>query len=230
MVKRKPGTTLVDGVHLALRESVISGQREPGNRISISGLAAEHGVSLGVVREAMARLVADGLATSSAMLGFRVIDISAKDLQDLHEVRLLILAEATRQSVANGDATWEARLREAQSHFGERAYKETLTPELVREVSLSAFHLEQIIISACPNARLTSLFASTFQKLQIYHRLSVRLVIDDQTHILDEYTNMVNRCLVRDAEGVIKIMHQQAERINAVFIDYLIKRERDRAA
>jgi GntR family transcriptional regulator / MocR family aminotransferase len=63
---RGPGATLHEQLELGLRESVRSGRLAPGSRLPSSrALAAELGVSRGVVLEAYAQLTAEGYLTSS---------------------------------------------------------------------------------------------------------------------------------------------------------------------
>jgi len=66
MLDRGSGATLHEQLELGLRESVRSGRLAPGTRLPSSrALAAELGVSRGVVLEAYAQLTAEGYLTSS---------------------------------------------------------------------------------------------------------------------------------------------------------------------
>ncbi len=70
-----------------LRTAIVSGQFEPGQRITEVGIATLLGVSRTPVREAFLRLVTDGLLRSSTIGGIEVVDPRAEsaDIQMLRE-------------------------------------------------------------------------------------------------------------------------------------------------
>jgi DNA-binding GntR family transcriptional regulator len=70
-----------------LRTAIVSGQFEPGQRITEVGIASRLGVSRTPVREAFLRLVTDGLLRSSLAGGIEVVDPreESDDIQMLRE-------------------------------------------------------------------------------------------------------------------------------------------------
>lgn len=77
-----------------IRHALYNGYFEPGQSISEAGLASEMGISRGPVREALLLLVQEGLVTHSPNRGFSVVQITAADLQEIHEVRIPLEATA----------------------------------------------------------------------------------------------------------------------------------------
>lgn len=73
-----------------LQAAVVAGQLEPGQVYSAPKLAAQFGVSATPVREAMLDLVRDGLVDPVPNRGFRVRELSDRELDELCELRLLI--------------------------------------------------------------------------------------------------------------------------------------------
>jgi DNA-binding GntR family transcriptional regulator len=71
----------------ALRAALITGKMKPGVIYSAPALAVEFGVSPTPVREAMIDLVKDGLFEAVRNRGFRVVPLSAHDLEELIELR-----------------------------------------------------------------------------------------------------------------------------------------------
>ncbi|MFC9763883.1 GntR family transcriptional regulator [Rhodococcus jostii] len=61
MARREPAGSLSDHVYLSLRTDLMSGRIPPGQRLGEERLADTYGVSRTPVREALARLLADGL-------------------------------------------------------------------------------------------------------------------------------------------------------------------------
>jgi DNA-binding GntR family transcriptional regulator len=74
----------------ALRAAVISGEMQPGRVYSAPSLAARFHVSATPVREALLDLTKEGLVESVRNKGFRVTEVTAKQLDDITELRALI--------------------------------------------------------------------------------------------------------------------------------------------
>jgi DNA-binding GntR family transcriptional regulator len=100
----------VEDVYDALRSDILYGRRLPAARLPINDIAEEHAVSLSVVREAVTRLASEDLVEATPQRGFRVRPLSIEHFRDLTQVRIQIETLALRQSLANGDVTWEANL------------------------------------------------------------------------------------------------------------------------
>jgi DNA-binding GntR family transcriptional regulator len=110
MARERQGRSLAEDLYEAVRSDILFGRRLPGSRIQINDLAEQHGVSLGVVREAVTRLASEDLVEASPQRGFRVRSISLADLRDLTWVRVQLETLALRESIAKGDITWETNL------------------------------------------------------------------------------------------------------------------------
>ncbi|MFH0241175.1 GntR family transcriptional regulator [Streptomyces sp. HK10] len=96
---------LRDQVANALRNALIAGGLEPGATYSAPTLAAEYGVSATPVREAMLDLVREGLVEPVRNKGFRVTELSERDLDEFTEIRALI--EVPTVGRVTGSATRE---------------------------------------------------------------------------------------------------------------------------
>jgi DNA-binding GntR family transcriptional regulator len=81
---------LRDQVAHALRAALISGELHPGRVYSAPALASDFGISATPVREAMLDLVREGLVEPVRNKGFRVTEVSGRDLDQYSELRALI--------------------------------------------------------------------------------------------------------------------------------------------
>jgi DNA-binding GntR family transcriptional regulator len=79
-----------------LRDIIIRGQIEPGQRIREVEIAAQFGVSRTPVREAFLVLAAEGLLTLQPGKGARVRVYNAEDIHLVHEVRSLVEGRVAR--------------------------------------------------------------------------------------------------------------------------------------
>ncbi len=92
------GENLSEQIARVLRAALVSGQLVPGITYSVPSLAEEFGVSVMPVREAMLALVQQGLMTPVRNRGFRVVELSPKELDDILRVRLLLEVPATLEA------------------------------------------------------------------------------------------------------------------------------------
>jgi DNA-binding GntR family transcriptional regulator len=102
----KSGKPVVDYVIDAIREGIKEGRYSPGQRLIELDLTRQLGVSRGPFREALRRLVGDGLIVNEPHRGAYVRTFSRKDVEDLYRVREVIEGLAARlaaEAVKAGD-------------------------------------------------------------------------------------------------------------------------------
>jgi DNA-binding GntR family transcriptional regulator len=83
-------TSLREQVARALRAAVVSGEMRPGTVYSAPALAARFGVSATPVREALLDLTKEGLVEAVRNKGFRVTEVTDRQLDEITELRALI--------------------------------------------------------------------------------------------------------------------------------------------
>ncbi len=83
-------SSLRDDVLATLHAAIVAGEMRAGVTYSAPQIARQFGVSATPVREAMLDLVKEGLVTTIRNKGFRVVELSNRELDELTELRLLI--------------------------------------------------------------------------------------------------------------------------------------------
>lgn len=101
---------LVDSVYEQLREAILAGDLEPGERLSIPNLAQKIGVSRSPIREAVQRLTQDGLAIEEPRRGAVVNEVSIADLVKLYEIREVLEGLAARLAAERANPELVAHL------------------------------------------------------------------------------------------------------------------------
>ncbi|MFJ1898778.1 GntR family transcriptional regulator [Streptomyces sp. NPDC088115] len=82
---------LGDSVYEAVKAMVMDHVIQPGARVGIESLSRSLGVSPTPVREALARLEADGLVLKRSLSGYRTTELlGRRDVEELFEMRLLL--------------------------------------------------------------------------------------------------------------------------------------------
>ncbi len=201
--------TLSAYVYQRVRTAILSGRLQPGQRLKISDLSAQHGVSLNVVREALNRLTGEQLVRAVPQIGFAVTDLSLEDLADLVNVRLAVEATALRWSIEHGDMTWESQIVAAH-------YRLANTPMTADESGLltydwihahSEFHA--IILSGCPSGRMRDITRSLSDQAELYRRWSLPLAPRD---LPGEHAAIMDATLSRDANRAVAALSAHIER------------------
>jgi DNA-binding GntR family transcriptional regulator len=86
----------------SIRMRIVTGEIEAGEIYSAPALAAVLGVSATPIREAMLELTADGLVEAVPNRGFRVVELSQHDLDEIFELRLMLEVPAAEESARRG--------------------------------------------------------------------------------------------------------------------------------
>jgi DNA-binding GntR family transcriptional regulator len=89
--------SLRDQVRRSLEAAMVAGELRPGELYSAPALGERFGVSATPVREAMLDLAKDGFVSAERNRGFRVVEMSDVDLDEICQIRLLLEVPTTVQ-------------------------------------------------------------------------------------------------------------------------------------
>lgn len=102
---RIPRATYASMVGERIRSNIIDGSLPPGRQLNESELAASFGVSRGPVREALQRLIQEGLLRSEPHRGVFVPVMSPEDIEDIYLARSALESAAVREIAERSRAT-----------------------------------------------------------------------------------------------------------------------------
>lgn len=114
--------TLKNQVILEIKDLILSNQMRPGQPIIIDKLAEGFGVSHTPVREALVMLERDGLVELNSYKNPKVAEVTAKDVREVYEMRLMVESWAieraainlTQKQIDHIDQTLQLARKEAQ--------------------------------------------------------------------------------------------------------------------
>jgi DNA-binding GntR family transcriptional regulator len=185
-----------------IREAILDGRLEPGQRLKEEELARQLGISRTPVREALLMLQVEGQVVATPNRGAIVRVHTADDLNDLYILRALLEGHATRRA---GERITEAEvdvLRESCDRFDHLTPDEDLR-ELVRENLF--FH--NTILEIAASARLAEMVNQVIQLPLVYK--SYIWYSPDQKRISSHYhRQIVNALSTGDAERAELIMKE----------------------
>jgi GntR family carbon starvation induced transcriptional regulator len=100
--------TISSRVLAELRGAILRAELAPGSKINLDHLRERFDTSISPLREALARLTADGLVLFEDQRGFRVAHVSGSELDDILAMRLTLEVAALRDAVHHGGMDWES--------------------------------------------------------------------------------------------------------------------------
>jgi DNA-binding GntR family transcriptional regulator len=196
----QPGTQ-IEGAYWRLRDDIIAGTLAPSEKLRIDFLRKTYGYGASALREALSRLVADGLAECEPQRGYWVTPISREELRDITTARQCIEVEALRQSIQHGTLDWEGRVV-AACHSLERIETSMLgpTPDAVLgwEQANRQFHMA--LISGCPSGWLLRFTGSLYDQSHRYRARTVWRRPVPRQGLSAEHKDIIKATLDRAAE------------------------------
>ncbi|AMJ63643.1 transcriptional regulator [Bosea sp. PAMC 26642] len=191
-------TTLSGQTAAQIRASIIDGTFPLGAQLNEMELASSYGVSRGPVREAIQRLIQEGLLRSEPHRGVFVPELSTDDLIDIYFVRksleLLAMARVMRMPdrtvVVNG---LKAIVKQMKVAMKRREWP------LLAELDMQ-FH--RLIVDAAGSERLSRSFAT----LQAETRLCLQMLMGgyrENAALLDEHQLLADLIAGQDAKAAL---------------------------
>ena len=154
---------LRDVVFNTLRQAILRGEMEPGERLMEIQLANKLGVSRTPIREAIRKLELEGLVLMIPRKGAEVADITEKSLRDVLEVREALEELAVRLAC---DKIKEEEIEELKKAAQE--FKETLDCEDVTRFAEADVKFHDIIYRTTDNERLIQLLYNLREQMYRY--------------------------------------------------------------
>ncbi|MEU6442435.1 GntR family transcriptional regulator [Streptomyces sp. NPDC047046] len=214
-----PGKQMLsERVYAHLRDAIMRGEHAPGAPLKPQDLAKEQGVSLAVVREALVRVVGEGLADRLPNRGFAVPSFSDHRWQEIAEARRSVEPVILRMSIERGDLDWEARVRAAHHRLvrtpayapEESEYYTAAWAEAHR-----AFH--RSLLEGCGNRALLETFDRLWTASELARRWSAHR--DPDRDGPREHRELEEAVLARDADTATAVLVRHLTMTAAVLTD-----------
>ncbi|KMO11886.1 GntR family transcriptional regulator [Methylobacterium platani JCM 14648] len=182
-----------------LREAIVSGRLEAGSKINLERARERFGVSLSPLREALARLISDGLVVFEDNRGYRVAPVSPANLAEITQLREEFEVLALRQAIALGTIDWEGDVMRAL-HRLNRVERDPGQPETLErwESYHREFHLT--LIAGCRMPLLLKFCGVLLTLNDRYRRTFLRRVPGGDRNVAQEHGEIAQGAVARDAD------------------------------
>jgi DNA-binding GntR family transcriptional regulator len=192
-------------VYTALRTSLLHGEVAPGQPLRPQELADRHGVSLAVAREALLRLVGEGLADRLPNRGFAVPALDAERWQQLAVARAVMEPAMLRMSIERADLDWEVRVRAAHHRLAGTPTHDSPDDAHFSD-AWSAAHRDfhRTLLEACGNDVLLDVFDRLWTTGELARRWSGNLA--PVRNAVGEHRALEEAALARDADLAVELL------------------------
>lgn len=196
--------TKSDYAYTRIRELILSGEFEPGMVLQQAQLAKTIGISTTPLREALRRLMTEGLVSLDAHRDARVAALTAEEARDLLELRLSLDPLACSLAAQRRTKDDISRMRAALSNC--RALGDSPTMEDL--VAHRSFH--QAVYEASHNDMLISTLDGLWDKADRYRLmgLQVRRGQEERDQKDQEHRELFEAVLRGDGDAAAAVMLQ----------------------
>ncbi len=205
--KPRSGTLTTD-VYERLRHEIMTGRLLPDEKLRIEALSQRYGVGSSPLREALNRLVAEGLVTQREQRGFNVSPVSRDELLELTRTRCWVNEIVLRESITHGDQRWEESVVLAFHRLSRTPIRITGNPTYSNPqwVQLHrAFHAS--LNAACPSRYLVE-FSNMLHDCADRYRSLNAVANTGRRDVLDEHRAIFEAVIERKTEIAIELMNQ----------------------
>ena len=154
---------LRDVVFNTLRQAILRGELQPGERLMEIQLAQRLGVSRTPVREAIRKLELEGLVLMIPRRGAEVAEITRQDLEDVLEVRVALEELAVKDACEHITDEQLQDLKKAANEF-----KRSLEGTDLVACAEADIHFHEIIYAATNNKRLVQMLNNLREQMYRY--------------------------------------------------------------
>jgi DNA-binding GntR family transcriptional regulator len=212
-----PRRSTVEIISDELRSAIMYGSLAPGSQLGEADLAARLGVSRGPLREAMQRLVQEGLVRSEPHRGLFVITLAEEDMEDVYLARLAIERAACQMIMARNRGEALVRLTEAlQTLVGAAEQRDRIAMSDADQ----AFH--QVLVAASGSPRLERMA----QTLLVEARMCLSALQDkypEPEDLVEEHRKLVEAINDGDEERLLRLIEEHMtdsiERLRTPYAD-----------
>ncbi len=194
--------TLVESAYQWIREAILDGNIQPGAKLIERELTQTTGVSRSALREALASLDEKGLVQREPYRGYRVTNLTKKQVQDLYELREVVESQAAELFALRATDSDLKDLSVAFSYLKDNIFHQDMT--VVRRAKVNYY---SVIYAGCKNVELERALSNLIERI-FYLRGRSLLAQSRRKKSLAEFKALTDALIRRDRKGAREITHQ----------------------
>lgn len=188
-----------------LRQRILDGSLAPGQRLLEVELARGLEVSRTPVREAIQRLIVDGLVERSGSRGVIVAELTAEEVEDLYVTRATLEGLAARLAAQHMSKHEQVTLQEIQAQM-----EAALDSQDSQRLARANFEFHSEILRIARNSTTMRFLAQIHASLRRYGTTTLSLP-DRASTAMSEHHELLTALVARDAEAAERIARKHIE-------------------
>jgi GntR family transcriptional regulator, carbon starvation induced regulator len=205
-----PRVTRASVVADDLRTKIMTGALAPSLHLRVQVLADSYDTAISPVREALNRLVSEGLVCAQDMRGFFVAPVSLQELEELTRTRCWLNETALRDSMLSGGPAWEERVLLAYHRLSRQQRLDGAgNPLAAWTEAHRAFH--RALTEGCRSSILVGFCDQLFVQAERYRNLSRQAPTADAGQRDDEHLAILNAALGGNAGQAVTLLNHHFE-------------------
>lgn len=185
----------------AIRAYILSGQIEPGARLTEAYLSERFSLSRATVRGAMQRMVQEGLLVLVPYVGWEIMSITSHDAWELYTLRASLESLGAKLASERMNDRSRQVLRSAYQRLEDASSARNRT-----DVSSADFQLHRCIIELSGHLRLAQQYQFIEQQISLYIMWSDFLPKDEvYQNVLNHHGPIVDAILNGDGETAARL-------------------------
>ncbi len=202
-----------------LREAILTGKLEPGQRLMEVQLAEQLGVSRTPVREAIRKLELEALVVMIPRKGAYVADVSLKDIIEVLEIRAALEGLAASLAAERMSDDDLERLEVISYEFNASLESDNVEDMVEKDV---AFH--DLIFQSTNNQKLVQINNSLRE--QVYRfRVTYLSDVDTSKKLVQEHEQIIDALLKRDSKLAMEHAMDHIENAENFIIEKFRRRQ-----
>ncbi len=205
--------TKAKAVYVETRSRILRGMLAPGSAVNQEALAADLGVSITPLREALRRLEMEGLIRLEAHRTIVIAPLTSQELNEIYVVRMELDPLAARLAAANAS---ESELDVIRQLARQEAVSDPV-PQLERN---RGFH--RAVYSSSQNGALISILDQLWDRADRYRLILIREELVEGPTSQQEHIDIAEAVATRKAESAARLMRAHIERSHTRISDIVM--------
>ncbi len=205
--------TVKNALVAEIRDEILRGTYQPGQRLRLNELAERFEVSNMPVREAFRHLETEGIVINIPHKGAVVARLSADEMEDIYDIRIALETLATRLAVPlMTDETIDELTRWVQ------AMDEQMDTVATFIKLNHTFH--ETLYAASGRKLLCEMIENLRYRMHHYMH-AFKLELGDMARIQEEHRQIVAACAARDADLAAALINDHVAAVGRAIVEYM---------
>ena len=196
--------SLRDTVYQQLRDEILNGRISPRERLTEPKLGKAFDVSRTPVREALSRLLSDGLVERTDF-GYAVVVPSLEDLRNLYELRITLELRGIGRAIENPEVRHDEQLLRSEQERWAELRDAPPEPDASFVLFDEGFH--QTLSRSSGNTQLTDALVTVNHKIRAV-RMHDFVEPERITATIDEHLEILRLVLARELPSALTALHK----------------------